>query len=282
MRFAIFIGLLVISSSESVLAGTVINATFDTSITGCSSAAATAEWSSLDSSRFPGSGSLKLTSSGSDFFATSQCITLTPPVSNYVAGAKVFMPKIISLDDVTFEFYFFPSSNCTGPGSFGAIAAFPGLEAGVWNQTLFSDIAPNPNVESVLVYLHLDNPQATAYFDDVLVGTDVAAALDGGRFSVGIAWKTSTGQIGLGSAVNLTTESAYFTFFDPSNVELIVKVLNGCTFNNSYWVFAGGLTNVETYLTVDDRVGLRDRDYQNPQGKAFLPLQDTAAFQTCP
>jgi hypothetical protein len=65
-------------------------------------------------------------------------------------------------------------------------------------------------------------------------------------------------------------------------VEAVVKVLNACTFNQKFWVFAGGLTNVQVTLTVTDTKTGTVRIYNNPQGAAFQPIQDTSAFATCP
>ena len=63
---------------------------------------------------------------------------------------------------------------------------------------------------------------------------------------------------------------------------MVVKVLNGCTFNQRYWVFAGGLTNVQVTMTVTDMTNATVKTYTNPLNTAFQPIQDTAAFQTCP
>ena len=57
-----------------------------------------------------------------------------------------------------------------------------------------------------------------------------------------------------------------------------MKVLNGCTVDAYYWVFAGGLTNVELDLTVTDVQTGQVRSYANPVGTAFAPIQDTSAF----
>ena len=65
-------------------------------------------------------------------------------------------------------------------------------------------------------------------------------------------------------------------------MELIVKVLDGCGVNQRYWVFAGGLTNVQTVIPVrDTRTGI-SKTYINPQGTPFQPVQDTGAFVGCP
>jgi len=78
--------------------------------------------------------------------------------------------------------------------------------------------------------------------------------LNNGRFRVTAAWQTSTGS-GLGTAIPGTSDTGQFWFFSSQNVEMVVKVLNGCGFNQRYWVFAGGLTNVQVTLTVTDATG---------------------------
>ena len=95
-------------------------------------------------------------------------------------------------------------------------------------------------------------------------------------------WRKLDGSSGLANAQPLTP-TGYFWFFNPSNVEVVTKVLNACgiTFN-SYWVFAAGLTNVEVTLTITDTETEQVRTYTNPMGVPFQPIQDTSAFLTCP
>jgi CSLREA domain-containing protein len=106
--------------------------------------------------------------------------------------------------------------------------------------------------------------------------------LAGGRFQVKSEWKTPAGGMGSGQGVPLTSESGFFWFFSPENVELTVKVLNACTFNNRYWFFASGLTNVQVTLTVTDTQTGQVKTYNNPQGTTFKSVLDTTAFATCP
>ena len=73
----------------------------------------------------------------------------------------------------------------------------------------------------------------------------------------------------------------YFWFFSSNNVEMVVKAVNGCGFNTRYWVFAGGLTNVNVVMTVTDTHTGAVRNYVNGQGTPFQPNQDTGAF-VCP
>jgi PKD repeat protein len=107
--------------------------------------------------------------------------------------------------------------------------------------------------------------------------------LNNGRFAVTTQWTKPDTTTGQGNAIPLTGDSGYFWFFDASNIEAVVKVLNGCGLNNAYWVFAAGLTNVQVDLkAIDTQTGIV-YDQQNPQGTAFQPIQDTHAFPTsCP
>jgi hypothetical protein len=106
--------------------------------------------------------------------------------------------------------------------------------------------------------------------------------LNNGRFQVRSTFRTPDGQTGNGQAVKLTSDTGYFWFFSASNVEVVTKVLNGCGFNQRYWVFAGGLTNVRTVITVTDTETGAIKTYINPQNTPFQPIQDTSAFATCP
>ncbi len=108
--------------------------------------------------------------------------------------------------------------------------------------------------------------------------------LNNGRFRVQANYSTPAGQAGPGMAVEETTDTGLFWFFTSNNIEVIVKVVNACTFTAAprYWVFAGGLTNVQVVLTVTDTQTETVRTYRNPQNTAFAPIQDTNAFATCP
>lgn len=102
-----------------------------------------------------------------------------------------------------------------------------------------------------------------------------------GRFKVTVAWKTAQGS-GAGQAGRLTQDTGYFWFFSPTNLELTVKVLNGCSLNNRYWVFLSGLTNVEATVTVTDTEKGTTKTYTNPANTTFRTRLDTNAFATCP
>ena len=115
---------------------------------------------------------------------------------------------------------------------------------------------------------------------DICTPDATTLCLNHGRFRVRASYD-SAAATGDGSAVGLTTDTGYFWFFSPSNVEIVVKVINGCGVNANYWVFAGGLTDVGVTLTVSDTQTGVTRSYRNVRGTAFLPLQRTADFGVC-
>ncbi len=109
-----------------------------------------------------------------------------------------------------------------------------------------------------------------------------ALCLGGGRFQLRAQWATSAGETGVGHPVPLTDDTGYFWFFQPSNIEAVVKILDACAPFGHYWFFAGGLTNVEVTLELLDTFTGVGQSYTNLQGTAFAPIQDTAALGTCP
>ena len=111
---------------------------------------------------------------------------------------------------------------------------------------------------------------------------DATLCLNSSRFQVQTQWVTSDGRTGGGHAVALTADTGYFWFFSSNNVELVVKVVDGRAVNNNFWVFAGGLTNVDVIMTVTDTQAGLVKVYVNPQGAAFQPIQDTGPFASPP
>ncbi len=101
------------------------------------------------------------------------------------------------------------------------------------------------------------------------------------RFEVQVHWKNGdrAGDHGIGRSVpvEISDESGLFWFFNPDNIELVVKVLDGRSLNESHWVFFGALTDVEYWITVRDVVAGARRTYHNAQGR-ICGQNDTKAF----
>ena len=103
-----------------------------------------------------------------------------------------------------------------------------------------------------------------------------------GRYQVRAVWSsTAQSTSGVGTGINLTTDTGYFWFFSPSNLEVVAKVLDACSVDGNIWAFAGGLTNLHVELTVTDSQTGATKTYTNPEGTAFAPIQDTQ-FEVCP
>jgi hypothetical protein len=102
--------------------------------------------------------------------------------------------------------------------------------------------------------------------------------LNDNRFSVAVSWQVqSQGRSGQGMPVPLSSDTGLFWFFDDSDIDLVVKVLDGTDVNRDYWVFYAGLSNVAYRITVmDSRTG-RVKSYDNPNG-TFASFADTSAF----
>ena len=105
------------------------------------------------------------------------------------------------------------------------------------------------------------------------VGT-LKAALD--------ATRDYAGTRGAGQAVTETDDSGLFWFFNADNLEMLVKVLDGCAINGHYWVFAAAATDVEYELTVRDAVTGQSRTWHSPLGIASPAITDAGALAVCP
>lgn len=107
--------------------------------------------------------------------------------------------------------------------------------------------------------------------------TPTSLCLNQGRFRAEVSWRDFQGNTGQGQAIALTPDTGYFWFFDPANVELVVKVLDGRALNQYFWVFYGALSTVEYQLKVTDTVSGRTHYYFNPSAN-LASIADTAAL----
>ncbi|HEX5714726.1 MAG TPA: CSLREA domain-containing protein [Thermoanaerobaculia bacterium] len=115
--------------------------------------------------------------------------------------------------------------------------------------------------------------------DPVCIPGGSGLCLQNGRFRVNAVW----GLDDLfprepAQAVPLTDDTGNYWFFHPQNLELMVKVLDGCAVNQRWWVFSSGLTDVAVALRVEDLETGRTWDTIHPKGSTYLPRLDTDAF----
>jgi hypothetical protein len=103
-----------------------------------------------------------------------------------------------------------------------------------------------------------------------------------GRFLAEVSFKESSARMGRASvAVPRTRDSGLFWFYEPSNWELLVKVLDGCAVNGRYWVFASASTSLDYRITVTDLEANRTVQYRHEIGRPAEAVSDVGAFATC-
>jgi hypothetical protein len=84
------------------------------------------------------------------------------------------------------------------------------------------------------------------------------------RFQVEVLWNNQfNGTSGNGRAVPRTDAAGFFSFGDPSNLELMVKLLD---FGDTVKVFWGQLTNLKYQLVITDTKTGESKTYQNTPG----------------
>jgi hypothetical protein len=104
------------------------------------------------------------------------------------------------------------------------------------------------------------------------------------RFRVTVGFETALngGQAGAGQAIPLAPlgvrRGGLFWFFDVTNPELLIKVLNGCNVSGHYWVFWSAGTTVGLEVTVTDTLTGRTVRYFNTDGQTAAPVADVEAF----
>ncbi len=100
------------------------------------------------------------------------------------------------------------------------------------------------------------------------------------RFEVSVQWRDpQSDNNGVGTAASIPSgdKTGTFWFFSPTNVELVVKTLNGTSLNDAYWVFYGALSDVEYWITVRDTEDGIEKTYWNAP-KEVCGRNDTSAF----
>ena len=274
----------------------VPNPNFDGTITGwqvhfAGYVGADIAWAPSDSGGAPRSGSLLLASTGTyTFQAKSSCFPVTPG-QLYALGGRAWVDPTAHLpgDNTAIGVYAFSGASC----DVSVITGWhvPVTELGSWQRV--ADLVTMPAAaRSAEVWAITEHDgdmgsRLRAYFDGIYLRTAGCASdaeslcLANGRFRVSAHWLTSAGS-GAGRAVPFSGNAGSFWFFAADNIELDVKVIDACSFNNRFWFFAAGLTDVLVVLTVTDTKTGQQKVYTNPAGRTFTTITDTNAFATCP
>jgi hypothetical protein len=255
-------------------------------------------------SRDGGSGSAHVTSlirtgtSDAPNTSAEQCVEVIAG-RIYVFGGHVYIPgNVASGEAITpiVDARFYAGSSCGGSDLGQHIGSVSPAPRDTWIGVQTSGVAPagagsarvaiggvafdgSAAVTSIEVFVD----DAFALLDRACAETELDLCLNGARFRVHGSFRVpAQDREEPMRARRVTEDSGLFWFFDPDNLEIFVKVLDGCFLSSHYWVFAAGLTNVEVRLIVEDTASGERREYFNNAGTAFAPIQDTAAFATCP
>jgi hypothetical protein len=274
----------------------ISNGGFDTGLQNWSPSGSAA-WQATDAKGNPASGSVRLLApAGGATALVSKCLFLTPG-KTYVASALAWISQAGSSDGTIIAIGRHTNPGCSGVAVTAASYIARG-QAGRWVPLSVAYSVP-AGTQSVsinwAVFRNSGTPAVTAYFDEAAVretscsplppgncfGCRPGLCLDGERFRVEATWKTPGGQEGVAQPIPFTTESGSFWFFSSTNIELDVKILDGCGVNGRHWVFASGGTNVEVTLFVTDTKTGTVKTYTNPQGRLFQTIADTSAFASC-
>ena len=273
------------------------NPNLDTGLSGWTVGDGTSWDGTKDADGSPSSGSAKASVNfdrvGLTPTIVTQCIPVTEPGTRYVLGGKAFLPSgQAGGGDVEFSVGFFLDPSCSG-------AAIPGPGVGLtppvtttdrWTEAATSVTAFGRSALFAAFFRASSPGSFQGSVDDLFFSPASATSclsdattlcLGALRFKVTATFDAGNGFAGDARAVPLTADTGYFWFFAPTNVEMVVKVIDGCGLGGHFWVFAGGLTNVRTVITVTDLQTGAVRTYTNLQGHPFAPLQDTSAF-ACP
>jgi hypothetical protein len=112
------------------------------------------------------------------------------------------------------------------------------------------------------------NQTCTASAETLCLRPSPPSGYDTVPIKVQATWKVSEQWQGVatGGPLPNTAQGGYFTFFSPTNVELLTKVLDARSVNDHFWIFTGGLSNVEYRLTLTNVINGRWVQLHNPPG----------------
>ena len=106
-----------------------------------------------------------------------------------------------------------------------------------------------------------------------------ALCLRDGRYRVTLDWSAPGGAAAAARVSEAqTSEAGLFFFFAPANLEVLVKVLDGCEVNGHHWVSAASATDMGLDLVVRDVRSGAERRYVKAAGEPEA-FTDTSAFR---
>ncbi|MBU6280630.1 S8 family serine peptidase [bacterium] len=119
------------------------------------------------------------------------------------------------------------------------------------------------------------------------VASDTRLCLLGGRFSATLSWNDGSGArpalVASPKASGEGSASGLFHFYpsDPSNWEVLVKMIDGCGTNGRFWMLVSASTGFGWELVVTDERTGESRTWRHPLDGNASGLSDFEAFAGC-
>ena len=103
--------------------------------------------------------------------------------------------------------------------------------------------------------------------------------LQDSRYAVVVDWFTRDPDRGRAQVVYAgTNDSGMFSFFERTNWEVLIKVLDGCGLNGHVWVYGASATTLGYSIRVTDTVTGNEKEYGSEPGSPASAITDTIAF----
>lgn len=167
------------------------------------------------------------------------------------------------------------------------LAAHPGASRGQLRRALEESALDRgaPGFDALYGHGVVQADAALGRLDEIVasegegcVATPERLCLMQNRFGVEVSWTNYQSVSGSGIARPLTSDSGLFWFFSPANLELLVKMVDGCAFNGHYWVYAAATTDVEYHLRFTESASGAFRTFDNTLGTASPAFTSIEAF----
>lgn len=250
------------------------------------------DWAASDELGDPTSGSFEAEVPGhTGTSLRSECFALAGGERLVFGASASFFDTLPQAGRVAATLRFYGQAGCVGESE---QTPYPALfaESAVsgWGATQATVVAPAGTQSarlSILLNAIGDEPMkvrvdnAFVVSQATCIGTSKVLCLQNARFRVTARYRTAGGAYGYAGVRPLSGDSAYLWFFSDANLELVLKVLDGCGFNDRFWVFAAGLTNLGVELRIADTWTDATWALDNPLNEAFPPRQDIEAFGAC-
>lgn len=172
---------------------------------------------------------------------------------NYRAGLRILDLARVGEGVLTEAAFFDTVPESDEPGFSGAWGSYPFFPSG--------NIAVSSMDRGLFILRRTGEPSFPGPVPTVCRPSADRLCLLGNRYAVDVSWRNQfDGSSGAGRAVRASDLAGYFSFGDPANLELMIKMLD---FNGEVRFFYGQLTNLQVTIRVADTKTGQVREHTN-------------------